>query len=116
MDLEVHTRVRVGELGQQVQRPGAGVQRDLGEVGLDEEDVVDVRLGGLQDERDGDVAGELFDGAERDAGGVEGEVVGGGELGCSTFDGGGVADVEVAASGLAILAIRKARVAATYGL
>lgn len=67
MDLEMHLGVGMTELGQELQGSGPGVQRDLGGIGLDDKDVVDVRLGRLQDQRDGGITREFLDGAGWDA-------------------------------------------------
>lgn len=76
--LEMEAGVGVAELRQLAQVTAARVERDLGWVGLHDEDVVDVRLGCVQHEGLGHFAGKFVDRALRDAGRVEGQVVGGG--------------------------------------
>lgn len=66
--LEVQTGVCVAELSQPALGQATRVERDLGRVGLHDEDVVDVRTRCGQLEGLGDLAGELVNLAVRDAG------------------------------------------------
>lgn len=94
--LEVQPGAGVAELGQPAYWQAARVEGDLARVGLHDEDVVNVRLGRVQHERLGDLARELVDCAMWDPRGVEGQVVGSGQLGGGASHVGAVADVEVA--------------------
>ena len=57
-----------------------------------------MRLGRVEDKGGGDIARELGDVTVGNTGVVKGEVVGGEELGSSSFNGAGTGDVEVAVS------------------
>lgn len=81
----VHFKVQLGvwvaELRETAQWQATRVERNFRRIGLHDKDVIDVRLLGAQREWGSHVARELVDGADRDAGGVDREVVGGCELG-----------------------------------
>lgn len=68
VDLEVEASVRVAELSQAAQGQATGVERDLGGIGLHDEDVVDVRTCSLKLEQLGHVARELGDSGFGDTG------------------------------------------------
>lgn len=93
--LEMNPGARVAELRKLAQGQTARVERDLGRVGLHDEDVVDMRLRGMEHKGLGDVAREFGDGALWDPRCVEGQVVCRTELSSRTSDGGAVTDVEV---------------------
>lgn len=88
----------MGERGERLKRERAGVEGDGGGVGVHDEAVVEVRVGGAEDE--GLVGGDVRVGgygAVGDAGGVEGEVLVCAEGDDCAFDGGGAGvEVEVA--------------------
>lgn len=57
---EMQPRDRMAELGQPAQWQAARVKRDLGRIGLHDEDVVEMRIGRAQQERLCDLARELL--------------------------------------------------------
>lgn len=85
----------MAELRQQFQGLTASIQNDLGGIGLHQEHIINVGLGRAEDEWLGHVQREFVDVAKRDTGGVDGQVVGGGQLGLGAFDGRAVAEVEI---------------------
>lgn len=99
MYLQVQARVRVAELRLQFQGLTARIQNDLGGIRLHQEHIVNVRLGRAKDEWLGHVQREFVHVAMRDTGGVDRQVVGGGQLGLGAFDGRTIANVEITTSG-----------------
>lgn len=96
MYLEVQARVWVTELRQQFQGLTARIQNDLGWISLHQEHIVNVGLGRAEYKWLGHVQREFVNVTKRDTGGVEGQVVGGGQLGLGAFNGRTVAEVEIA--------------------